>query len=307
MIQCIVIADTNFYRSCSNTEIEALVALEVRAGVVPMASYLVCSELLPHAANDELPDGRSCRAAIRRLYHHCFETHLGSAVSRFVPDPHSLLALSIFQRPLPDQSVLADNFAAMVADIGLGRSPGFVPGLLEVLDIVARHRDRLESRFVTMLHDMRRQVGLDPSAASDFPEDQRPTARQFAQGPDLPLVAAGALVQNVAAECGKTLNEGEQFRLGAELLARIPTAIDFFVQVIANVLVDGASPARHANSLWDMHFVTLASEWLLFDGAPLLLVTGDKGMLQAAGRTGAEVRVLSPLGYRQRLEAMMEV
>jgi len=237
------------------------------------------------------------------LYDHCFAGRTGSAASQFVPDPNALLALSVFGRPIPDQSVLAGNFAAMISDIGQGRAPDLVPGLREVLDLVSSHRDRLEARFVEMLQGMRRQVGLDPDAASDFPEDQRPTPRQFAFGPELPLVGAGALVLIAAAECDLTVDEADLDKLGADLLERIPTAIDFFVQVIGKVVIDGASPMRHANSLWDTHFATLASEWLRFEGLPLVLVTDDKDVLRAARRTQAENRVLSRIDYRLHLEA----
>lgn len=304
MARAYVVADTNFYRSCSDGDMEAIASLETRADVVPLATYLACSELLPHAADEASPASRSCRAAIRRLYHHCFARHRATGAPPFAPDTTALLALDLFGRPIPDQSILTGKFAGMVADIGHGDAPDSVPGLRAVLDLVTRQRNLAESRFVAMLEGVVRQLGLNPDARSEFPEDQRPSPQQFAQEDTLRRLCAGAIALSVANDCGLEISDAEIFTRGEALQTRIPTAIDFLAQVIRTVVIDRASTVRHANSLWDTHFATFASQALRFEGTPILLVTDDRAVLRAAARTHAEARVLTQRAYTSFLQAV---
>lgn len=296
-----VVADTNFYRSCSDAQLGDLRALEATAGVRPKPTLLVCSELLPHVNSPDARRARIYSAAVRRLYTHCFADHEWRGPANFVPPPNALLAQRIFGiDPSPDPT-LAITLWGMVSDVAGGIPTGTHPELREAIQVLTRFRDELEAKFVAMLVNVRRMVGADPTTPSEFPPDQRPTPDAFVYGPDLPAIGAGSLVRNVATEYGIELDDAKTMQLGRELAPHIPTALDFFVGIVRKVVLEGASPANQGNSLWDMHFATLAASGLRFEEGPVLLVTNDQEIVASAQRTGAKERVLTPDAYEAYL------
>jgi hypothetical protein len=304
MDQCnyLLVADANFYRGISDSDLHELKALEKQAAIMPVVSFVIASELLAHLADPNSASYSSCRAAIRRLYLHCVSESPESALERMVPNPQDLIALRLFPGAQRVDSDLVASYLEMISNVAAGGEGGIDASLHERLSSVREYRDRIEKRFGSMLKRIRRQVGKNPGSALDFDESQRPSPKDFVRKGYLLSAAAGGIALITASDYGITLTDDQAMRLGARLINDIPTTLEVFVSAVAKVILDGGSPERAVNSVWDMYFALVASPYLCFSGTPVLVVTRDRAIGAAAATTGTSSRVLSLEGYRAFLQ-----
>lgn len=300
MPRFVAIADTNFYRSRSDAQLNDLRQLERAADITPMASYLASSELLSHVSDDASSSHRASRAAVKRMFLHCLAESRPSQQIPIVPDPHVLLADWLFPGSHAGNLGLAANFEAIIARVASTRASDSLAHLEVPLAMVRAHRDQIESRFVESLIDIRWQCGLDPDRPSDFAASERPSPAEFVRG-YVRFIGAQGIVTNVARDCRLMLDEGQLNAVATVLALEIPTTLQVFVDVVERVLLAGANPSKQANSIWDMYFALLAADRLRFRRAPAILITDDAAILRAACVTSSDGRVLSSDRYRALL------
>ncbi len=300
MPRFVAIADTNFYRSSSDAQLNDLRQLERAADIAPLASYLASSELLSHVSDNASPSHRACRAAIKRMFLHCLAESTPNEQIPIVPDPHVLLADTLFPRRHAGNLGLAANFESIIARVASAQASDSLAHLEVPLAMVRAHRDQIETRFVESLIDIRRQCGLDPDRPSDFAVSERPSPAEFVRD-YVRFIGAQGIVTNVARECRVMLDEGQLNAVATVLSLEIPTTLQVFVDVVERVLLAGANPSKQANSIWDMYFALLAADRLRFRRAQVILITDDAAILRVARVTNSDERVLSSDGYRALL------
>lgn len=300
MPRVVAIVDTNLYRGTSDAIVEDLRWLESRAGVQPTTSFHATTELLAHVESAADPSYGACRAALKRLWQHCAVYSIRDSTLRFAADANAMLAKTLFDGHAPWGSELATKTSLLVKRIAL-RGGDVSPDLSHDLRVIRRFRDDAELRFATMLADIRRQLGLDNKAGSDFAPSARPTPHEFLQSGALRSLAAYALVMSCASELRLSVHDGEMARRAATLGPHIPTALMVFEGAVNKVVSGGATPENFVNSLWDLHLALFAAESMRLEGHPVVVVTEDKPLLRAAAATGASSRVLNLNDYRDFL------
>ncbi len=296
MPRVVAILDTNVYRRTSAQMVDHLGWLESRAGVRPTTSFHATTELLAHMESPDDPECGACRAALKRLWQHCAIYSISSSTLRFAAETNAMLAKTLFGSQVPWGNELARKTSLLVKRIALGDGDPS-PDLSPDLRVVRQFRDEAESRFAGMLTDIRRQLGLDEGAVSDFAPSARPTPREFLRSGAIRSIAANALVMNCASELRLSVNESDIARRAAILEPHIPTALTVLEATVDKVVLGGAAPYNCSNSLWDLHLALFAAESMRVDGHPVVVVTEDKPVLRAAAVTGASSRVLNLNAY----------
>ena len=221
--------------------------------------------------------------------------------SAFRSGPNGILAKTLFDRRPEWGDTLALKTASIVKRIALDNDDELPEALSHDLAVVRRFRDDGETRFVTTLAEIRRQLGLDHNAPSDFASSERPTPSDFLRSGIVRSLGAHALTMNCAAELRLRVSTDEIARRAAILEPHIPTALAVFESVIAKVVSAGAAPHNHSNSYWDFQLALFAAESMRVEGRPVIVVTEDKPVRRAALDTGASDRVLDLNGYREFL------
>jgi hypothetical protein len=302
MPKLVAVADTNFYLTCSDSTLRELCRLEHSAQARPMASFLACSELLAHLTDTEAEDYRAYRAAIRRLYLHCYRPD-DPIPFRIIADPHGLIAHTLFDRRHPGRFALADRFGFLVERAATATYEDHLVDIALDLYRVKRHRDEVEERFVDSLEALKRQFGLDPGNPSDFAPSHRPTPEAFLSSGQARLIGASAIVINVAAEYGVPLTEAQVTKLATILLPEASAALSLFEDRLQAVLLRGAKPTNQSNFIWDMYFALVSSCHLSEGLVPILVITNDGAIRRASAAGDGTSRVLSPTEYAARLTA----
>lgn len=301
MPRVVVIVDTNLYRGMSDRAVDDLCALEGRADVRAMVSFHATTELLANVSDATGPAYPASRAALRRLWKHCSVYSLADSSLPFAADINGILAKTLFAERASWGSELARKTAAMVKRIALADYDEMPAELAHDLDVVRRFRDNGEERFAATLTYIRRQLGLDGSAPSDFRASERPTPDDFLRSGILRSLGAHALVMNCASELRLQISDDDTARRAAILAPTIPTALAVFESAVVKVVADGASPTKHSNSYWDFQLALFAAESIRINGCSVVIVTEDKPVHRAAEATGAGERVLTLDAYRRFL------
>ena len=298
------IADTNFYRSNTELSLATFRDLEHRANVRPMASFLASSELLSHVADPTSRDYRPCRAAVRRLFIHCHRASLHEPALPIIADPNGILALSLFGRQHPSRFTLAESFGTLIRRVANANEDDQLSDICHYLSRVRSHRDQVEARFVDSLENLRRQFGRDTTLESDFPPSERPTPDEFLASDEAPILCASAMVMNAASEHGITLDDSTLRQRAKSILPEAAAAVHIFLERLRKVLLEGASPRRQANFIWDIYFALLSGSHLSAGQAPVLVISDDKAIQRASEVAGGNSRVLSSSEYMALLNRL---
>lgn len=298
MPRVVVIVDTNLYRGMSDQVVDDLRSLEGRADVQAMVSFHATTELLSHVAAPTDAGFGASRAALKRLWAHCAVYSLNDSSLPFAPDVNGILARTLFDRRAPWGDELAGKTTSIVKRIALSEADDSLDELSTDLGIIRRFRDDGETRFATALREVRRQLGLDSDATSDFAASDRPAPSDFLSSGTLRSLGAHSLVMNCASELRLQVSEGRIVALARILEPTIPTALAVFESAVVKVVSDKAKPEKHANTYWDFQLAFFAADSIRVSGRPVIVVTEDKPVHHAAAATGAGARVLDLDQYR---------
>src|SRR5262245_35983626 len=297
----VAIGDSNFYRASADTELEEICRLEELARVRPLASLLACSELLSHLTDPAANTYPAYRASVRRLYRHCHRPESGNPFQT-TGDPIAVLAYSLFDRRDPAHQRLAAQLRRVTQRAAEAAPNDHLYDAVLQLQSIKRHRDETEHRFVAMLEDAKQEFAKETRSSADA-GPERPTARQFLAWST--TIGARALVVRAAERCGVKPSEAQVGRLAEGLMPDASAALAIFQQCLRKVLLDGAQPQGLANSVWDMFFALLSACHVSVGKIPMLLITDD-GAIREAAATAPHSRVLSSREYRARLLSMLE-
>ena len=287
------------------TAFEKLRSQEREQSVVGMASYIVASELFAHLADDRDPDFGSCLKAVARLGQHCGRWSGAPGVD-FMQLPDAQVVRQLFGRSIRAE-VRPGGYATIIGEISTKPVPEtarcYQVELAHVRDGIAR----AEEEFVANLWK-KVVLTLDPSASSWQAVVRSPKRngllKAIVAGDGLELVA-GTIVDRAASKAGLSLTPGQRVEAIEVAHASFPTAIHHHNLLISQLLQHGPdmSKAKRANSVWDHELTFTTGPGATVRGAPLVLVTSDPLILQAAVEAGTTGRVWSLDEYRTRLES----
>jgi hypothetical protein len=298
----IAVLDSNIYRGRGAEAFEALKRDEDRCGVLPMANFWSVMELASHlldAADD--PARGACMRALQRLWEHC---HWNNELP-FAGDSESQMALTLFGVSLPGRRESASLVSGVVKEIAAKGFEGLVNGVLETVKGLRAHRDQVEREFAS---DMEAVVQvLDPKASAwqpwpNEPEKRKTFIKAVEAGRGLPFLAE-TLVLKAADASGQKPSRPEIEDRARFVLENFPTPLAFYDLQVTKLVQSGAhfSKSKHANSIWDMQLCYYALPDATILGFPVLLVSDEGQIHEAARRSGASGRVMRWGDYVQRL------
>lgn len=300
-----VVLDTNAYRSIGEAAFEPFRRDEVHHSVIPYASYFVASELLAHLSDPGDPDFRHCLAATTRLGRHCRRYDGSRYQVDFLQLPVAQVARTLFGRTLETDRASSAAYGDVIGAITDNPEHGVLNEWKEPLTKLREIVLLVEREFVERLWS-RVVLTLAPDA-EDWQSIVRSPRRsaliaalEAGQGLDL---VAGTIVDRVAAKCGLVLSQPEREAAIANARKVFATPVyhhDLLVrQLIANG-PDMSQPDR-ANSIWDHEITFSTGVGATMIGVPLVLVTGDSLVRQAAEAAGTRRQIWTLAEYRERI------
>jgi hypothetical protein len=285
----IAVFDTNIYIGLGAARAAELARRQRAASVISGASVWTVAELASHLADPTDPRRGRCLGALRALWQH-YALYDGSKhFLPFVPDTEDILCRELFGRDTPGRAEEIDAGGAFVRRVAMGDADE----LNELSPALAGLRDHIahvEAEFVAAMRDIVQH--LDPRASGwetfrSDPERRRAILARIDAGHGLRYFAE-ALVRRAAASIGTAI-EGADLQHRVEFVMRhFGTPLRFFDAIIRK-LVDGGvdmSKPQRANSIWDLQIAFYGVPGWAIDGAPLILVTDEGAIREAARRAG---------------------
>ena len=122
------------------------------------------------------------------------------------------------------------------------------------------------------------------------------------QGVGLPLLAAG-IAREAASLIDRSLNDREEEAATAKLLTSFPLVVHYRNNVIVRLAERGPDMSKRGqqNGIFDLHVCCAISPIAVLRGQPVVLVTDDDEILDAAVSAQMRQRVLSLEDYRELL------
>lgn len=298
----IAVLDSNIYRGRGVEAFEALKSDEDRCGVLPMANFWSVMELASHLldpAND--PARGVCMRAVQRVWKHC---HWNNELP-FAGDSESQMALTLFGVSLAGRRESASLVSGVVKEISEKGLEGLVNDVLETVKKLRAHRDQVERQFASDMEAVVRV--LDPNASAwqpwpNEPEKRKAFIKAVQDGKGLPFLAE-TLVLKAADDAGWKPSRQEVEGRARFVLENFPTPLVFYDLQVTKLVQSGAdfSKSKHANSIWDMQLCYYALPDATILGFPVLLVSDEGQIHEAARRAGAPGRVVRWDDYVQRV------
>jgi len=272
--------------------------------VVAIASYIVAIELLAHLATETDPDFGSCLHATARLGQHCSRWN-GSLRFDFIQLADAQIARLLFGVTLNPEQVqtggVTDVVGAITDHPQAATARHYREGLTELCESVSRS----EKEFVDGLWN-RVVRTLVPEAEDWQSVVKSPRRAQLLAAIDageaLDLIAA-TIVDRAAEKSSLSLTAEERVAAIARARVLFPTPIHHHNLLIRTIIENGPNMGRpeRANSLWDHEITFSTAPGAQIQGTPLVLVTSDPVILQAAAAAGTSSQVWSLDDYRARL------
>jgi len=300
-----VVLDTNAYWSIGEEAFEPFRCDEVHHSVIPYVSYFVASELLAHLSDEKDPDFRHCLAAITRLGRHCRRYDGSRYQMDFLQLPDAQVAKALFGLKIGSDSASPGVYADVIGDITDNPQPGVLHDWRESLGELREIVLRVEHEFVERLW-ARVILTVQPDAEdwqSILKSPKRPAlmaSLEAGQGLDL---VAGTIVDRVAAKCGLVLTPTERDGAIANARKVFATPVHHHDLLVRHLIANGPDMSRpnRANSIWDHEITFSTALGARMNGVPLILVTGDPLVLQAANAAGTRQQIWSLHEYRERI------
>jgi hypothetical protein len=300
-----VVFDTNAYRTIGEAAFEQLQNDERHHSVLPLASYVVAIELLAHLATEIDPDFGPCLHATARLGRHCSRWNGSASNLEFVQLADAQIARQLFGKTLVSEEIRSGGVATVIGAI---TDDPRRPTALQFKDGLEQLRDgisRAEKDFVYRLWN-KVVLTLAPDA-KDWQSVMKSAKRAqilaaIDSGRGLDLIAA-TIVDRAAEKCALSLTAVEREEASRRARILFPTAIHHHDLLIRNIIERGPKMERpeRANSVWDHEITFSTAPGAEIQGVPVILVTSDPMILQAAVAAGTISQVWSLTDYRSRL------
>ena len=303
--KAVAVLDTNVYRGTSASVFPSLRVDEERAGVIPMANTWSVMELLAHLSDPADPARGPCLSAVRKMWDHC--RWAGPNALPFAGDSESQMTLSLFGTSIAGRPQEAALMGYVVQELAKDSFATARPGLQDVLDGLKQHRDDIEQGFATDMQSVVRSLDPTSTGWQPWPNDSAKRA-EFLQavkaGQGLPLLAE-ALVIKASEAVGATPAEDEVKSRAQFVIDHFPTPLHFYDLQITKVVQSGIpfTQGKHANSIWDMQLCFYGIPGATILHLPVVLVTNERSIHQAAGLAGASTRVKDFATYQTQVSS----
>jgi hypothetical protein len=181
-----------------------------------------------------------------------------------------------------------------------------VQGLLELVEEIERHVQTAEQGFADEIFRcvvQPMQPGITNwSQLQGNPKISGKVHRFLKSGEHLKLFGA-AQVLKCADLLGRDIAPDVVGAMALQCSARFRVAAELYGQELARIILQGANfdkPSRR-NTFWDVEIATVVGDGITIDGLPVLLVTGDRKIAEAASRVGCGGNVVNLQQYIKSL------
>lgn len=295
----VCVYDTNLYRALSPAAFEARLREERAAGIIACGTYAGLSEMVARLADAEKREAGAALASIRRLFEHTKQFDGRTTQVRFMAEPLDQISMSLFHTSIEDSG--AANWYGELAG-RLATEPEALAELSELVALVADEANVARTKFRDELwHNV--VLPLAPEAVSwaDIlvPSQARTELLESVKAREgIPVIAA-KIASEAARAVGIELSPEDQETARDRVLKRFGWIVEFRNLIIEKLVVDGASYDARArrNGVFDLHFCGASSPTARYKGSPVVVVTDDSEVLEAARRASLGKRVMRHSEY----------
>jgi hypothetical protein len=278
--------------------------LEQQQGVVALSAYWPALELLSGFNSGDAATAEQCERAIQRLVDHAAYPYKGGLRIRVMQDGEAQLAGGLFQEALQQRLLNHAGVAELV--LALGRNGG---GDLEgeqrgALERASQYVEFREKRFAAMMDQLADTVTEAAQQAGCSEQEARTGLLEFIDSEEMLVFVARTRVLSLARTLELEPGSFNTEDLGRKVLQAFPVGIRFMQQITRQSIVGGVNWQRsdRANSVWDRDIAFHASRAATIEGAPVLLVTNDRAIRDAAVAVNYQPFVETLAGYLALLE-----
>ena len=298
-----VIFDTNAYRDLCGTNpplggwnVATMVARESSRGITSYANPYVIMELASHLWDAKRPAFAECRAGLTALYEHCRID--GSDEFRLFADSESQIAHMLFGKE-PSGSAETTQVLAKFTEMVANAPPGPLPS--DMATDSKMLADRLDTRETAFIDDMKSVVmRLNPAASGWNPLATDPASRDAllkdVRSPKMLNGIALGHVLKARRQLGMPLN-APTLDIERDAVLKVGAAsITLYREILVRLVSTGCDMTKKGrqNWIWDMMITFAIGQDFGHPPMPLVLVTGDQDIVDAAHASalGAFVRHL---------------
>lgn len=297
-----IIADANFYRGLGDQLLSDLQRLEAVSDVRVHAFPYTLLELLAHTATPADPSYGPAKAALRRVTRHAGRLAPdGSATMSICRDSEQILAQAIFKQEIQRREGWLHSVGSIAFAVAESRDHADLARFQEELDSIAQWVQTTEDEFVRHLWEAIvlplypqaqswKEICLDPVVGTAI--------RDFAKSPQaLANLARGALARTGRALGVASYQPTEEHV--AFVVEHFRTGLAFTNVYVTRMLSEGTNMGskRHRNTCWDEALAFAISAALHLEDRPVVLVSDDRLLHEAAQQAARSDLVLTLAAY----------
>lgn len=268
-------------------------------GITAYANPFVVMELASHLHDATDPDYAECRQALGALFHHC---QVGTEPSfRLVAPSEGLIAQFLYGKAIPYHDDTTEKIAKLTYFVA-SAAPG--PLDLRIAAACKELADYIDGREAAFVSDMQGFVQkLNPAAVDWHPLKSDKAGRQKylaeVRSPLMRWHIALGLAMKARAMIGKPVQDPGLKEDADKVLEAGGASIALYQAILERIVSTGCDVSKRAraNWLWDMQIAFAIGQDFGTPPAPLLLVTSDGAVLDAAKTASVQVHVKSLTDY----------
>jgi len=247
----------------------------------------------------EKRESSAALASIKRLVEHTKQFDGRMSAIRFMASPLEQISMSLFQA-----SIAGEDPANMYGELA-GRLATEPDALYDLSELIANVADEANGARIKYRNDLWQNIVLPlvPNAVSWSDVLTPSLARtKLLEGVKdrrgIPLIAA-QILEEVLNATGITLSQSKKAFVLERVMKHFRWIVEFRNLTIEKLVQHGASfDARsRQNGVFDIHFCGASSSTARFNGAPVIAITDDSEVLEAARRADLGNRVMRNSTY----------
>jgi hypothetical protein len=286
-----------------NEALQDLMTLERREGVKPVVGVWPSLELVARLLDPDPSEGRSALAALKRIAAHCGSVVDGRGDFTFAADHELTLIVGLFGTTIPSRPLTYQAVASLLARFTAAAPPERGEPSYLVIEQIAGFVAQRESLFAESMGKVAGSVRQLMATTGLSNQATRAQIREVLRSSDALGNLAELNVLGIAQLYGATPTDADIMAMRQLVLMHFPVAMSVLRRLLEKAVVSDAKwdLPRNANSLWDLWLSYHASGGSIIEGVPILLVTEDTLILEAAQEVGHEAFVAREEEYRKVL------
>lgn len=296
-----VVADSNFYRGVTQTDILNLSKLEAEQDVVPLAGFWPAIELLSHLADPHSQAFGPAISATRKLVSHCGYVAGGDQRVRMMEDGELQMCRGLFGVELSTRVLEVGILSTLLAKIHSFPSAFSADEMQSIVDLKVRV-DAREASFAAAMSSSK-QI-LEEIVAGGGAKNIAGARREFLRSLDEPgrrRWTASAIASQVATRAKVDPAIAVTPAVVETVLLGFPVSVEFFVGLLRSAGESDINWAktRNRNSMWDWLLSFHAAPHVEVNGRPVLLISSDSRLRKAASDAKRDSWVVSVQEYEE--------